>query len=178
MTDTVSNQFAAAGTDVADFDPEARFSQGLLGGHLDYSIGRMITAATTNNAVTRMIRGLHSSERLFSLTCQVASTPSAGVIDIGLYEAGFDHDGAVIDKDIFEDGQSITSGLAETDVFLGASLTALARGLTLWEIAALGAASYTEDPNLFFDITLETPTGIVTASDTQIMLVAGLLRND
>ena len=178
MATYFSNQFAAAGTDVAAFDSAYRASQGAVGGHVRYEIARASTTATAANDTIRMFRGLHSSTRLFSLTAQVASTPSQGVIDIGLHLSGFNHDGAVVDIDVFEDGQSITSGLAETDVFLGASLTALDRGKTLWEIAAEGAASYTEDPNVLFDITVSTPTAIITASATEIMLVAGFLLTD
>lgn len=178
MATFFSNQFAAAGTETASFNSAYRASQGDLGGHVVYSIARTTTDGTANADDFRMIRGVHSSARLFSLTAQVASTPSAGVIDIGLHLSGFNHDGAVVDIDVFEDGQSITSGLAEADVFTGATLTALDRGKTLWELAAIGAASYTSDPNVLFDITLSTPTGIVTATPVEIMIVAGFLQTD
>lgn len=178
MATFYSDQFATELTtdEVAAFDPAYRASTGDLGGHLVYSVGTAYTLGTTAADSIRMIRGIHSSQRLWSLTCYCPSTPSAGIADIGLYLSGFNHDGAVVDIDLFEDGQSLTSGLAETDVFLGTTgITAADRGKTMWELADLGAASYGSDPNLFFDICFDMPTGIVTASAIPIRLVAGFL---
>ena len=175
MATFYSNQFAAAGTATAAVDTAYRAGQGAIGGHVFRSVARTTTDGTANADSFRMFRSLPSNTRLWSLTCQVASTPSAGVIDIGLYLSGYKNDGAVVNIDLFEDGQSITSGLAEADVFTGATLTALDRGKTLWELAAIGAASYTVDPQIQFDITLDTPTGIVTASAVEILMVAEFL---
>lgn len=174
MATYFSDQFAAAGTETAAPDYSYTIPQAGGATRIDRRIARATTDGTTAADVFRMFGPLHSGVRLYDMLFQVASTPSAGDIDVGLHLSGVNHDGAVVDADLFEDGQLVTSGLSLAGVFTGASLTNLDRGKTLWELAALGAATYTSDPNVFFDITVTTATGWTTAS-VEFLMVADFL---
>lgn len=171
MAEFFSNQFAPAGTETAS--PEVGYrvpkGEGVNGS------GRVIARYTTDGAagsdVFRMIPNVRSDARLWEMQCQVASTPSAGAINVGLHLSGYNHDGAVVDADLFEATQSITSGLSLADVFTGAALTNLDRGKPIWELLGLS-----EDPGTLYDITIEVSTGITTASPVEIMLAAEFLE--
>jgi len=82
-----------------------------------------------------------------------AGFTATGTANIGLYEAGELSVGTVIDEDLYALDLVIGGALVRVDVFEEATtLTEFHRGLTLWEQAAIGAASYTVDP--YIDMTL------------------------
>lgn len=97
---------------------------------------------------------LKSGDRLLQLFMStVAGTlPTAGDWDLGLYATGSNHDGAEEDHDIFGAANDATSAQARVDIFTAGALTDRDRGRTLWEIASVGLASYTEDPLKEMDI--------------------------
>ncbi|MCR9093453.1 MAG: hypothetical protein NXI30_04495 [bacterium] len=171
MAEFFSNQFAPAGTETASPETGYRIPKGEGGGGGNRVVARLTTDGTTAADVFRMIPNVRSDARIWSMQAQVASTPSAGDIDVGLHLSGFNHDGAVVDADLFEDGQSVTSGLSLADVFTGASLTNLDRGKALWELLGLS-----EDPGVLYDITVTTATGWTTASAVEFLLTAEFLE--
>lgn len=121
--------------------------------------------------VIRMMR-LPSNCRLYELLLCCDGGSAAGAVDIGLHEAGSNHDGAVVDADLFASAQVISSALDLTDVFDEATtLAQVDRGKRLWELAAKGAATYTSDPQLDFEVTLTVTTSFTTA-DSEIVLHA------
>lgn len=102
-----------------------------------------------------------SSDRLWGLwvgTDGAFNAATTLTIDVGLYGTGDDGRsvGTVIDDDVFESALSIDAALdTRTDVFEGtATLEGDDRGSYLWEIAAAGAGSYTEDPREDWIITV------------------------
>lgn len=174
-----SNQFnAGGGNQPAAVDYAQRgVNAGIYGtgGQQRVSIGRLTIEAdtdTANDDELRMIRNVPSGAVLRDMTIEIGSAPTVGTIDIGLYQVGDDHDGAVVHVDLFEDGAVVTSGLAEASAFTGNTLTALDRGKALWELVNVDGGTYAEDPKELWDIVITTVAGIATATDVEIVMVA------
>lgn len=75
-------------------------------------------------------------------------------INMGIYQGGGNHDGPVIDGDLFINALDLRSTLARTDAYTEAILTDYHRGMPLWEAAALGEGTDTVDPQLEYDVTI------------------------
>lgn len=136
-----------------------------------------ITAMPLTTDVVRMIT-LKSGDRLLKLELSSDGGSTAGAVNVGLYLAGDAHDGAVVDADLFASAQTISSALDLTDVFdEAATLAGVDRGKTLWELAAIGAGSDTEDPFVQYDITI-VPSTTFTVADSELTLVATYMAGD
>jgi hypothetical protein len=107
---------------------------------------------------------LRSSDRIDTI---YGFIPSSGAGDwnssganswnLGLYESGANHDGNVIDAALFCSNLSFTTAVGAYQDWLVEAGTIdgyLDRGKPLWELAALGAANYTEDPLIEMDLVL------------------------
>lgn len=108
---------------------------------------------------------------------------TAGAIDVGLYSVDLSNDSltlTVVDVDLFASAQATGTPIlhdARISVFDESTTLddVMDRGKTLWALAAIGAASYTEDPGLTFAI-CATPTTTVDADNEmgfKIKYVAG-----
>lgn len=101
---------------------------------------------------------LKSGDRLVELwlsSDDMAST--SATVHVGIYKAGDNHDGAVIDDDVFATSvDTATAALARSDVFneAGNFTLPVGRGSTLWELADAGAGTYTADPQEAWDVTM------------------------
>lgn len=97
---------------------------------------------------------LRSSWRIHAIAVSASAAWTGGTLDLGLHEAGTDHDGAVVDADLFASALDIATGFGRSDGFVeSTTLVDEDRGKTVWELAAIGAASYTADPGIDFEIT-------------------------
>ena len=120
----------------------------------------------TTPDVVRMLT-MRSSDRLIDLymSCDAGST--AGACDVGLYLTGDAHDGAVLDQDLFASAvDTHTAAFAPTSIYNeAATIGETNYGLPLWELVVLGADpfSYTEDPQVDFDICLTITTSFTDA---------------
>lgn len=123
----------------------------------------------TANDVWRLMT-FKSSDRIFSLLVTVTGTGGAGAAHLGLYKAGANHDGAVIDTDLFASALSLINAIARVDQFKeAATLEDEDRGKTLWELADEGAGTYTSDPMEEWDLTAEISTTTTTAA-TEVLV--------
>lgn len=122
-----------------------------------------ITRLLTTSDLARMIV-LPSRARLWQLWWDSDGAAAAGAADCGLYYAGSDHDGAVIDADYFATAVVVTSA-AHTDIFAerSAALT-VNRGKRLWELAGL-----TTDPQVDMVITLTPSTTFTTTAPVTVL---------
>ncbi len=94
---------------------------------------------------------------------------------VGLYKKGDADDGAVIDVDLFGSTIDWSGAIARTDYFTEAgTLDNWDRGKTLWELAAIGAASYTSDPRETWTIAATTTQDIDATAGAVEMLVEAL----
>lgn len=126
----------------------------------------------TTPDVVRMLT-MKSSDVLIDLYMSCDGGSTAGDCDVGLYLTGGAHDGAVVDQDLFASAVDIhTAAFAPTSIYNeAATIGETNYGLPLWQLAALGAATYTEDPQVQFDICLTVTTSF-TVADTIINLEA------
>ena len=91
---------------------------------------------------------------------------TAGAANVGLHTVSDDGATAtVVDADLFASAQSVTTAATATDII--AYLNTEDRGKTLWEIAALGAATYTADPKIEFWLTLTISTNVDATTETR-----------
>lgn len=110
-----------------------------------------------------------SGDRIIEMLMTCDAVPGAGAFDLGLYEAGVNHDGAVVDDNLFCDAQIVSSAITRVDKLKEAgTLGDVDRGKTLWEMAAIGGGSYTEDPLIEFDLTQVVTTSYTTGDSTQL----------
>ncbi len=105
-----------------------------------------------------------SSDRIHSIRVGCSGASGTWTVNIGLYEAGVAHDGAVIDEDLFASALAITTAIDDVEqIDETGTVTRALRGAPLWEQAAAGAASYTADPFEDWDLVM---TGATGTSDT------------
>ena len=159
MASFFSDHFSADGSNKSTVDIQKRASAGISHGRLRYKRASIDTVDTANADEVRFCQ-FKSSDRIIEVFVTGDGTPSAGTMDIGLYKSGTAHDGAVIDDDLFASALAIDSASARVDEFTEATtLGNLDRGKTLWELATVGAASYTSDPMEDWDLVGTTDTG-------------------
>ena len=162
-------------TDPADNTSLSKYYKapvGISGARTRTSVARATGLFLTTDVVR--MASLHSSRQLLHIGIGADGASTAGAVNLGLYLAGTDHDGAVVDVDLFASAQSVASALDPwaADGFVEATtLGGVDRGKKLWELAALGAASYTEDPDVMFDICIVPSTSLtVAASELSLWL--------
>jgi hypothetical protein len=166
MANYYSDHYTANGLQADSYDTQIRVSAGIGHGRLRY---KRAQATPTNAGTSDQIRMMtfKSSDRLIELWISTDGNASGGTIDLGMFLSGDNHDGASLgtnNVNSFMDAAAMTTIANRTEAFgeTGASAIAVAtennaRGLTMWEIANFGDASYTEDPMTSFDIVV-TPT--------------------
>ena len=101
------------------------------------------------------------------------------MLNLGLYLAGENHDGAVQDVDLFCSALDIsTAAIDRTDALVeAATLAGTDRGKTVWEQLAVGAGTDTVDPEVWYDVVGVPSTSCATA-DTTIVLEAYYTAGD
>jgi len=126
----------------------------------------------TTNDVIRM-GTIPSGDRIGDIRLSsTALTATAPIVDVGLYLAGTNHDGAVVDADLFVDDLTL-SAQDQTDAFTEATtLIGADRWKFAWELAAIGAGSDTTDPRVEYDLCiLVTNTSSAQATaDGQVVI--------
>jgi len=121
---------------------------------------------------------MKSGDRLLELLLSSDGGSGAGAIDVGIYLAGTDHTGAVVDADLFASAQAISTAIERTDIFNeSAVLQHEDHGKTLWALAAIGAGSDTVDPEVLYDI-CGTVTTSFTTTDSILTLEAYYTAGD
>jgi len=135
---------------------------------------RMVTAkmviATIGGTSGDIVRcfSLPSNSRVMTMSVASEGTSTNYVCDVGVYLAGGNHDGAVVDSNLFgaiTPSTSITSEAGEfgLDIFETGALNAEDRGDPLWHQCAVGGGSDTVDPRVNYDICLTSTTTLITA---------------
>lgn len=175
MPDQVSDHFSGSTQPVAlsAIDGQFKVSAGIGHARMRKKVARItldLLPVFTTNDVARIMQ-FKSGDRLFELTLVSAGASTVVTVGIGLHESGNNHDGVVIDLDLFASALAVNGTVARSaDMFTESStLDDFDRGLTLWELAAIGAASYTEDPFLDFDLTLTAGAAVTTADEPLII---------
>jgi hypothetical protein len=123
-----------------------------------------------------------SGDRLLEMWLASDGTSAAGAVDVGLSLTGSNHDGALVDVDLFGTAIVTSTAMERSEALVEAALAKATtvksgRGLPLWEAAAIGAGSDTSDPGVQYDILL-TPTTSFTSADSIITLEAYYTSGD
>ena len=128
------------------------------------SASMTVTTATSGDDLRFLT--LRSDARLHMLCVFTDGELDATAADVGLYLSGDNHDGAVIDVNLFTDPLTMTSPIDNWDAaetLVANVLGGVDRGKTLWAMATVGDQSYTEDPKVLYDLALT-----LTANNTVV----------
>ncbi len=155
MANLFSDNFADAIGD--DYNPSRKASGEIAHARLRKKRMNLTTGATTSVSDTMVLGKFKSGDRIYDLQVSTNSaTPTTGAINIGLYVAALNHvpvAANIVDVDLFTSALATTTVIERTDVLVEAgTILGFSRGLTLWEMAALGAGSDTVDPMVDYDL--------------------------
>lgn len=177
MATYVSEHFHPDADDTADQGLPTRphmASAGIAGARKRYKKCRiLVTTAVTAVAPDQLrLMQFKSGDRIHAIKVSDAGASTVTAADLGLYKSGNAHDGAVIDADLFASALSLNGGGSQVEALTEAgTITDEDRGKTLWEMAALGAGSYTEDPFEDWDLTFTVTGAVTTATETILVEV-------
>ena len=117
-----------------------------------------ITAPVTAAADVIRVMPLNSSDRILAMYVSTAAAiVGEAVADVGLHLAGANHDGAVVDANLFDDDQDLAATNDRVEFFAAAALLGIQRGDPIWSLLGLSA-----DPALKYELSVTTVTGIST----------------
>lgn len=138
------------------------------------------TPATTDELIIALVK---PTDMLRDISFWTDGNASAGAFNVGLWlvnSANQSTELTVIDGDLFASSQAATSAIAydaRISVFdeAGTLDDVMDRGKMFWELAAIGAASYTEDPGGQFAIVVKPTTTLNAATELGFLVeyVAG-----
>ena len=164
-----SELFAEASTPTT-LDSQKRAPAGVSHGRKRYARAEVLTTATltTDTAASQIrVKQFKSGDRIHKITVHNTADGGSGAVNMGLWKSGTAHDGAVVDADIFLAAQSVSGASAAGGIegFTDGALDDFDRGKTLWELATVGAASYTSDPMEDWDVVITATATVATAQN-------------
>lgn len=159
----------------ADATPPVLSNRALAKGEVYVALAKFEIAAGDDDTSKLRICRLPSNAIVTSIRIWNDAIASSSSWDVGLYQTGY-NGGAVIDADLFASAVDISAGLAGTELRFEAATTAPIDYIEyrLWQIADLGAATYTQDPQIEFDL-VATANTIGSAAGTIIFIVQYVL---
>jgi len=166
MADLYSDHYNSTISSATQEDPRVLIAAGLNHGKLRYKRATVTTTLATAAADVLRFFQLKSGDRpLEMLLSHTADASTSATADIGIHATD---GGAVIDIALWcafgtAPGSDITATVSRLDLFTLGDSTLEDRGKRLWELADIGAATYTVDPNETWDMTMtiKAETGIV-----------------
>ncbi len=173
MANWYSDHFGTDGSaDSTIADPRKIVSSGVNSGRLRVKRAE-ITVLDSAAADVLWMFTMKSSDRLYKLEHQTDGGFSASSSsELGLYTYNANHNGAVLDVDLYGASLDLTSALdVQTEVLDLGALGGEDRGKTLWEQLAVGAGSDTVDPDVQYDFCM-TLNGEDDATSSTYVLVA------
>jgi hypothetical protein len=171
-SDLLASTAAATQKEAGYMAPARSYAGSLQYGRAVMDFG---TTVLTDDDHEAIMMPLQSNTRLVELYVSDTGTGAAATLDgtWGLFRmtaaGGL---GTVVDIDLFDLSVNHTGAVAHQDIFDAAALGDVDRGKTLWELATVGAASYTEDPNELWAIVLTMTALTVTVNPDDITLEA------
>jgi hypothetical protein len=185
MADYFSDHFApqtgTAGivgpaTDNGDITRSYRAPVGFA--HARYRIKQArFTTSIAGVAATGIIHMMKfkSGDRLYGLFVSDTGASDDLAADCGLYVVENDGSGTLTrtgvlgDVDLFGAANALNAGATRTDLFSLGALSAYHKGMTLWQLANVGAATHTSDPFVEYYISLTVTTDAATAAETVVL---------
>lgn len=148
-------------TEELGFDDQRRISAGLGHARMRYKQARFTGGTVVGASDQIRMLQMHSSDRIHEFFFSSDGGTTAGAVDIGLYETGLVHDGALPSTNSVDmwstTAVTITTVVARVTRFALGDVASLERGIQLWEMVNLSdAATYTVDPLISYDLTMTT----------------------
>ncbi len=129
------------------------------------------TAFLSGTSIQCRMMTLKKTDRLSALFLSTSGASTTCAADVGLYQAGTSHDGAVIDADEFEAASALTTAKNRVESLLAAGTTAITRrGAPLWEIAGYASADVAPEE---IDIVLTCTTDHTGTNEPVVLEVEG-----
>ncbi|MBH17632.1 MAG: hypothetical protein CL488_05405 [Acidobacteria bacterium] len=133
-TNYFSDLYAGLATP-STLDAQKRASAGLGHGRLRYSVVRFDPDEAVTIDSNLRLKQFKSGDRINSILISSPDSGTGGLLDVGIHKSGANHDGAVVDFDLFATDLDIKAGLlSQVDIFDEAALDDHDRGKTLWEL--------------------------------------------
>jgi hypothetical protein len=169
----VVSPVAAKALDVAH-----RVDPGIGHGRRRYKRAQANATLLTATADTLRMMTFKSNDRIIDLLLTMEAGGAGALLDVGLALTGNRHDGALVDLDLFAADQDVALAQDRTNIYqgTGTTVTDLLRGLPLWQVADAGAATYSVDPQLQFDIIFTC--GAVNIDNAEYILEALYVSGD
>jgi len=177
MGNNFSDHFNSSGTvgpgegalaEALGLDSQRRAGGGI--GHSRLRWKRAKITVGTDVGIGDQIRmmSMKSGDRIHEFYFTSDGGTTAGAVDIGVYETGIAHDGALPSANCVDQWSTtavtVTTAVARVTRFALGDVASINRGDALWEMVNLSdAATYTVDPLISFDLTM-TATIAFTAS--------------
>lgn len=154
-----------------DAVPQVQSNRALVKGQLFRAVAKFEIAAADGDGSTLRIVNLPSNCIVTSIKIFNDAITGSTSWDVGLYRTTQDG-GAVVDADLFASAVDINAGLEGTELRFEAGTTGPIDYIEyrLWQLADLGAATYTADPGYEFDL-VATANTIGSAAGTIIFMV-------
>ena len=165
MANHYSTLFATEADQNTLVDPPKRVATGASDGRIRYKPMYILTDQVF--AITEVIRmgQFKSNDRIHKLVISCPDMGTAGDFDIGLYLTGVNHNGLVVDDNLFADALDVNAAASDqVEVFTQAALDNFDRGKPLWELLGLSA-----DPVVAYDMTI-TAVEATTATSAEVLL--------
>ena len=124
------------------------------------------TIGGTSGDIVRCF-SLPSNSRVYTMRILSMGESTNYVADLGVYLSGKNHDGAVVDSNLYGAAtpstaiDSVTNSFAK-DVFTAGALNDENRGDPLWHQCGVGGGSDVVDPVVNYDICLTSTTTLIT----------------
>lgn len=173
MANWFSDHYGTDGSaDSSIADPTKIVNRGISGDSELVKRAEITVLDSASGDVLRLFT-MNSGDRLYSLTYgSDGGFNASSSNELGLYTHNVEHDGAVLDVDLFGAAIDLTSAVdASTEALYLGVLGGEDRGKQLWEQLALGAGSDTTDPQVQYDVCL-TLSGEDDATSSTLIVVA------
>ena len=163
MTNYFSDHYTETGLEQSAVNRNWKAPVGIAHSRLRYKVAGCTNLPLTTEEVRFMT--FKSTDRLIDMLVTSGGLAGAGDILFGLYYSGLNHDGAVVDADLFAPAVTTSTAVARVDHFTDGVLTNFHRGQMLWEQAVVGAAIWTADPGGTFDLVGTVGTTFTTPAE-------------
>lgn len=167
-----SDHFSSDGVARESVDMQKRAPAGV--GHSRLRYKRAFVTIPVDAVSTEVIRfmSMKSGDRIMDMKLSNPGDCGTATMNLGLYESGLEHDGAVLDADLFMSAEDLATANDRIDAFdEAATLDNQDRGKPLWELLAAGAGSDTVDPMEDWDICGVLAANMATAAEEVLLEV-------
>lgn len=171
MTTWYSDHFGADGdNDTSIASPPVTVPAGISHGRVRYKRATITGMPLQTTPDVLYFYTMKSSDRIINQWISSDGGSDAGAIDIGLYTHNNQHNGAVLDADLFSSAQAISTAIHKTAALVeSAVLQHEDAGRPLWFMYSRGDGTDTSDPGVLYDVCGTVTTSFTTADSVLVL---------